>query len=187
MNRLFLNVERSACGRAWRDRLDERGSARALAIAQRQGVSELLARVLAGRGVEVDGVAEFLDPTVRRLMPDPDTLTDMHKAATRIADAIERHETIAIFGDYDVDGATSAAVLAKFLRHCGAEPLIHIPDRLFEGYGPNIEAVRALSGKGTQLLITVDCGTTSIAPLVEAKSLGLDVVTIDHHQADEIL
>src|SRR6476469_996186 len=187
MNRLFLNVERSACGRAWRDRLDERGSARALAIAQRQGVSELLARVLAGRGVEADGVQQFLDPTVRRLMPDPDTLTDMAKAATRIADAIERRETIAILGDYDVDGATSAAVLAKFLRHCGLEPLLHIPDRLFEGYGPNTEAVRALAEKGTRLLITVDCGTTSIEPLAQAKALGLDVVTIDHHQADERL
>ena len=94
---------------------------------------------------------------------------------------------IAIFGDYDVDGATSAAVLAKFLRHGGIEPLIHIPDRLFEGYGPNTEAVRALAEKGARLLVTVDCGTTSIAPLAEAKKLGLDVVTIDHHQADEAL
>src|SRR5882724_10169480 len=128
MNRVFLDVQKSVCGRVWRDRLDERGNARALAIAQRHEVSELLARVLAGRDVEADSVAEFLDPTVRRLMPDPDTLTDMPKAATRIADAIERHETIAIFGDYDVDGATSAAVLAKFLRHAGSDPLIHIPD-----------------------------------------------------------
>ena len=150
-------------------------------------MSELLARVLAGRDVEADAVEEFLDPTVRRLMPDPDTLTDMPKAAARIADAIERHEKIAIFGDYDVDGATSAAVLAKFLRHAGNEPLIHIPDRLFEGYGPNTEAVRALAEKGARLLVTVDCGTTSIEPLAEAKALGLDVVTIDHHQADEAL
>src|SRR3954454_20606198 len=114
--RLFLDVRHSVCGRAWRDRLDERGTARALTIAQRHGVSELLARVLAGRDVEADDVELFLDPTVRRLMPDPDTLTDMRKPATRIADAVERHEQIAIFGDYDVDGATSAAVLAKFLR-----------------------------------------------------------------------
>jgi single-stranded-DNA-specific exonuclease len=185
--RLFLDVQKSVCGRAWRDRLDERATARALSMTQRHGVSELLARILAGRDVEVDGVDEFLDPTVKRLMPDPDTLTDMPKAAARIADAIERHEKIAIFGDYDVDGATSAAVLAKFLRHCGNEPLIHIPDRLFEGYGPNTEAVRALAEKGAQLLVTVDCGTTSIEPLAQAKELGLDVVTIDHHQADETL
>jgi single-stranded-DNA-specific exonuclease len=186
-SRLFLDVRQSVCGRAWRDRLDERGAARALAITQRHGVSELLARVLAGRDVEADGVAEFLDPTVRRLMPDPEVLTDMAKAAARIADAVERREAIAIFGDYDVDGATSAAVLATFLRHGGIEPLIHIPDRLFEGYGPNTEAVRALAGKGARLLVTVDCGTTSIAPLAEAKKLGLDVVTIDHHQTDEAL
>src|SRR5437763_1972507 len=141
----FLGVERSVCGRAWRDRLDERATARALSMTQRHGVSELLGRILAARDVEVDGVEEFLDPTVKRLMPDPDTLTDMPKAAARIADAIVTAEKIAIFGDYDVDGAASAAVLAKFLRHCGNEPLIHIPDRLFEGYGPNTEAVRALA------------------------------------------
>ena len=187
MSRLFLDVRQSVCGRAWRDRLDERGAARALAITQRHGVSELLARVLAGRDVEADGVVEFLDPTVRRLMPDPEVLTDMAKAAARIADAVERREMIAIFGDYDVDGATSAAVLATFLRHGGIEPLIHIPDRLFEGYGPNSEAVRALAEKGARLLVTVDCGTTSIAPLAEAKQLGLDVVTIDHHQTDAAL
>ena len=183
----FLGVERSICGRAWRDRLDERATARALSMTQRHGVSELLSRVLAGRDVEVDGVEEFLDPTVKRLMPDPDTLTDMPKAAARIADAIIAGEQIAIFGDYDVDGATSAAVLAKFLRHCGNEPLIHIPDRLFEGYGPNTEAVQALAEKGARLLVTVDCGTTSVAPLVAAKKLGLHVVIIDHHQADEVL
>src|SRR5436190_15039981 len=183
----FLGVERSVSGRVWRARLDARGEAHATAMTQRHGISELLARILAGRDVEVDAVLEFLDPTVRRLMPDPDTLTDMAKAAARIVDAIERRETIAIFGDYDVDGATSTAVLAKFLRHCGLEPLIHIPDRLFEGYGPNTEAVRMLAGKGAQPLVTVDCGTTSIAPLVDAKALGLDVVTIDHHQAGEAL
>jgi single-stranded-DNA-specific exonuclease len=186
--RLFLEVRQSVCGRAWRDRLDDRGNARAMAITQRnEGVSELLARVLAGRGVEAADVAEFLDPTVRRLMPDPDTLTDMPKAAARIADAVERHEQVAIFGDYDVDGATSAAVLAKFLRLAGSDPLIHIPDRIFEGYGPNVEAIRRLAEKGTRLLVTVDCGTTSVEPLAEAKKLGLDVVVIDHHQADEVL
>src|SRR6476659_2028632 len=115
----FLGVARSVCGRAWRDRLDERATARALSMTQRHGVSELLGRILAGREVEVDGVEEFLDPTVKRLMPDPDTLTDMPKAASRIADAIVAGEKIAIFGDYDVDGATSAATFAKFLRHCG--------------------------------------------------------------------
>ena len=186
-NRLFLGVENSATGRAWRDRLDERGAARALAIAQRHEIPELLARILAGRNVEADAVDAFLDPTIKRAMPDPNVLTAMPEAATRIADAVTRGESIAIFGDYDVDGATSAAVLARFLRHGGVEPIIHIPDRLFEGYGPNVEAVRALAARGATLLVTVDCGTTSIEPLSEAKALGMDVVVIDHHQADEAL
>ena len=186
-NRLFLGIENSATGRAWRDRLDERGAARALAIAQRHEIPELLARILAGRNVEADAVDAFLDPTIKRSMTDPNVLTAMPEAAARIADAVMRGESIAIFGDYDVDGATSAAVLARFLRHGGVEPIIHIPDRLFEGYGPNVEAVRALAARGATLLVTVDCGTTSIEPLSEAKALGMDVVVIDHHQADEAL
>jgi len=186
-NGLFLGVEHSATGRAWRSRLDERGAARALAIAQRYDLPELLARILAGRDVAVDAVEAFLDPTIKRAMPDPYVLTAMPAAAERIADAIRRGETVAIFGDYDVDGATSAALLARFLRHAGIDPIIHIPDRLFEGYGPNIEAVRMLAGRGATLLVTVDCGTTSIEPLAEARALGVDVVVIDHHQADEEL
>jgi single-stranded-DNA-specific exonuclease len=187
INSLFLGVERSASGRAWRARLDERGSARALAISQRHETPELLARILAGRGVEVDDVEAFLDPTVKRLMPDPYTLTAMEEASARIADAATRGEQIAIFGDYDVDGATSSALLARFLRAAGLDPLIHIPDRIFEGYGPNAEAIRSLAERGTRLLITVDCGTTSLEPLAEARRLGLDVIVIDHHQADERL
>jgi single-stranded-DNA-specific exonuclease len=186
--RVFLGVERSACGRAWRDRLDERGAARALAITQRHDdVPELLARILAGRGIEVDAVTGFLDPTVRALMPDPDSLADMRAAAVRLADAIMRAETIAILGDYDVDGATSAAVLGRYLLHCGLRPIIHIPDRLFEGYGPNAEAIRSLAARGATLLVAVDCGTTSHEPMLEARKLGLDVIVIDHHQADELL
>src|SRR5271168_1094591 len=171
MSRPFLGVEQSATGRVWRDRLDERGSARALAIAQRHQLPELLARILAGRGVEVDAAARYLDPTVRDLMPDPGVLADMPVAATRLADAVVGGETVAIFGDYDVDGASAAAVLARFLRLGGLAPIIHIPDRLFEGYGPNVEAVRALAAKGAKLLVTVDCGTTSHEPLAEARRL----------------
>jgi single-stranded-DNA-specific exonuclease len=186
-NRLFLGVENSASGRAWRDRLDERGAACALAIAQRHDVPELLARILAGRNVEADAVDAFLDPTIKQAMPDPYVLTAMKEAAERIADAAERGESVAIFGDYDVDGATSAALLTRFLRQCGIDPIIHIPDRLFEGYGPNVEAVRTLAERGATLLVCVDCGTTSIEPLAEAKKRGVDVVVIDHHQADEAL
>jgi single-stranded-DNA-specific exonuclease len=185
--RFFLGVEHSVCGRAWRDRLDEQGASRALMITQRQGLPELLARILAGRGVAVEEVASFLDPTVRALMPDPDTITDMRAAAIRLADAVMRAEAIAIFGDYDADGAASAAVLGRYLALCGLHPLIHIPDRLFEGYGPNSEAVQALAAKGASLLVAVDCGTTSHAALGQARQLGLDVIVIDHHQADEEL
>ncbi len=185
--RFFLGVERSVTARAWRDRLDGRGQALALAIAQRHGLPELLARVLAGRGVEADAVEAFLDPTIKRLMPDPHTLTGMEAAAVRIADAIAREEKVAIFGDYDVDGATASALLCRYLRHCGLDPIVHIPDRIFEGYGPNVDAIRGFADKGTKLLVTVDCGTTSLEPLAEAAKLGLDTVVIDHHQADEEL
>jgi single-stranded-DNA-specific exonuclease len=183
----FLGVRLSLTGKLWRDRLDARGAARALAIVQRHRLPEMLARVLAGRGVEIDQVPDFLDPTIRKLMPDPFTVTQMEAAAKRIADAATRGEKIAIFGDYDVDGATSAALLAWHLRHCGLDPLIHIPDRIFEGYGPNVEAVRALAAKGATLLVTVDCGTTSLAPLAEARRLGMSVVVIDHHQCGDDL
>jgi single-stranded-DNA-specific exonuclease len=183
----FLGVQHSLTGKLWRDRLDARGAARALAIAQRHALPEMLARVLAGRDVEIDAVPDFLDPTIRKLMPDPFTVTQMEGASKRIADAAARGEKVAIFGDYDVDGATSAALLAWHLRHCGLDPLIHIPDRLFEGYGPNTEAVRALAARGATLLITVDCGTTSIEPLAEAKRLGMSVVVIDHHQSGDVL
>src|ERR1019366_481285 len=168
-NRHFLGVAQSATGRAWRDRLDERGSARALAIVQRHELPELMARILAGRGVEVDEAVGFLDPTVRLLMPDPSVLTDMPVAAARLAEAMVRGEKVAIFGDYDVDGASSAAVLARFLRFGGLDPIIHIPDRVFEGYGPNVEAIRSLKAAGATLLVTVDCGTTSHEPLAEAQ------------------
>ena len=185
--RHFLGVERSATGRVWRDRLDDRGNARSLAISQRHGVPDLLARILAGRNVEVDSVDAYLDPTIKHLMPDPHVMVGVEEAASRISDAIMRSELVAIFGDYDVDGATSSALLASFLRMAGIEPLIHIPDRIFEGYGPNTEAIQSLAARGAKLLVTVDCGTTSMEPLAEAKRLGLDTVVIDHHQADETL
>jgi single-stranded-DNA-specific exonuclease len=154
-------------------------------MVQRYGMPELLARILAGRGVAVEEVEAFLDPSLKRLMPDPERLADMAAAAARLADAVLRGECVAIFGDYDVDGATAAAVLARYLRWCGLDPLVYIPDRLFEGYGPNAEAVGSLAARGARLLVTVDCGTTSLEPLAEAQRLGLDVVVIDHHLADE--
>ena len=183
----FLGVESSASGRAWRDRLDDRGRALAAAITQRYSLPDLLARIIAGRNIALEDVEDFLDPTVKRLMPDPHTLLDMPAAAIRLADAVTRGERIAIFGDYDVDGASSSALLGRFLRACGLDATIYIPDRIFEGYGPNVDAIRSLAQGGAKLLVTVDCGTTSLEPLAEAKRLGLDVIVIDHHQADELL
>ncbi|WP_234052309.1 MULTISPECIES: single-stranded-DNA-specific exonuclease RecJ [unclassified Xanthobacter] len=186
-NRPFLNVSQSATGRAWRERLDVRGAQTALAMAQRYGVSDLLARVLAGRGVALEDVETYLDPALRTLLPDPDTLTDMAPAVARLAYAVTRGEKVAVFGDYDVDGACSTALLVGLLRQAGLDPLFHIPDRIYEGYGPNVPAIEALAAEGVKLLVTVDCGTTSIEPLAAARRLGMDVVVIDHHQASEAL
>src|ERR1700685_4259717 len=123
----LLGVAHSTPGKVGRDRLDARGAAQALAIVQRHQLPEMLARVLAGRDVEIDAVEDFLDPTIRKMLPDPYTVTQMEAAAKRIADAAQRNEKVAIFGDYDVDGATSAALLAWHLRHCGLDTLIHLP------------------------------------------------------------
>jgi single-stranded-DNA-specific exonuclease len=187
LDRFFLGVERSALGRPWRERLDAAGQARAAAIGQIHGQSDLLARVLAGRGVTAQEAELYLDPTLRRLMPDPSRLRDMDAAAERLAAAIEGGTTIAIFGDYDVDGAASSALLGEFLTAAGTPHMVRIPDRIFEGYGPNVTAIGELAQAGAQLLVCVDCGTTSHAPLAQAGKLGLDVIVLDHHQAPEIL
>ena len=178
----FLNVERSVSGQRWVSRLGQAGENRALAMAQLHGIPELIARVLAGRGVSVEDAPAFLDPTIRNLMPDPSTLTDCEKAAARIAQAVLRGERVAIFGDYDVDGAASSALLYRFLAHFGVDATIYIPDRIFEGYGPNPAAIGQLIDNGAQLIVTVDCGSTSHESLVVAADRGIDVVVIDHHQ-----
>ncbi|MCM2293610.1 single-stranded-DNA-specific exonuclease RecJ [Allorhizobium sp. BGMRC 0089] len=182
VDRAFLNVETSASGQRWVARLDQAGLNRALAMAQSQGLPELIARVLAGRGVGVAEAKAFLDPTLRALMPDPSTLTDADKAAARLARAVRQGERLAIFGDYDVDGAASSALLYRFLRHFGVESEIYIPDRIFEGYGPNAAAIGQLIERGAELIVTVDCGSTSHEALAEAHRRGIDVVVIDHHQ-----
>ncbi len=186
--RLFLGVSRSVLGRPWRDRLDTPGLARAEALGQIEGLPDVVARVLAGRGVIPQELAGYLQPRLRDLLPDPDCLTDMAAAADRLAGAIRLGEQVAIFGDYDVDGACSSALLAQALGRLGADsgmppPRIYIPDRITEGYGPNMEAVRSLADGGAKLLVMVDCGTTSLAPVAEANALGLDVLVLDHHQA----
>jgi single-stranded-DNA-specific exonuclease len=182
LDRCFLGVARSVTGRAWRARLDARGEAIATAIAQRGVASETLARVLAGRGVSIEGAPEYLSPSLRQDLPNPSALTDMDAAASRLADAVARKESVAIFGDYDVDGATSAALLHGVLAALGPPPRIYIPDRLFEGYGPNPEAVDNLIDGGAKLIVCVDCGSTSPGALQRAKDRGVDVIVLDHHQ-----
>ncbi len=186
-SKVFLGVAASVRGFVWRERLDRAGAGTALAISQRYGLPELLGRVLAARGVALEEVSVALDPTVKALMPDPSTLRDMDRAAARLADAVARRESVAIFGDYDVDGACSSALLARFLAAHGLTPRVYIPDRMTEGYGPNAKAIEQLARDGATLIVTLDCGTTSIEALAAARPLGADVVVVDHHQADERL
>ncbi|MEZ5774429.1 MAG: single-stranded-DNA-specific exonuclease RecJ [Hyphomicrobiaceae bacterium] len=183
----YLGVACSAKGQAWSSRLDTAGLNLATAIAQRHGLPDVLARVITARGATLDNVPVLLNPTLKALMPDPSRLTDMEKAAGRIAGAILAREQVAIFGDYDVDGACASALVHRFLAHHGLAPRIYIPDRLFEGYGPNPQAIRQLAEDGARLILTVDCGTTSFEALAVAREAGADVVVIDHHQADERL
>lgn len=183
----FLGVSNSVKGFAWRERLEGGQKLVADAIAQRHGLPELLGRMLAARGVGLDGVATFLDPTLKALMPDPSVLQGMDRAAERLAEAVTQRQPVAIFGDYDVDGACSSAELKRFLDHHGVPARIYIPDRIFEGYGPNPAAIEALVKEGAKLIVTVDCGTTSFEPLAVAARLGCDVLVIDHHQADAAL
>lgn len=187
MSRTVFDVSRSVTDRAWVDRIDDSSRAVALAMVQQHGLPDVVARILAGRDVPIEALPGYLDPRLRDLMPDPFVLTAMEPAASRIADAITRNELVAIFGDYDVDGASSAALLAGFLDCAGGRHLIHIPDRLTEGYGPNVEAVRLLVDAGAKLLVTVDCGTTGHEPILEAARLGVPTVVLDHHQAPEEL
>ena len=180
--RLFLGVERSANGIAWTHRLDERQDRAALAIAQTWGLPDIVARVLASRDVPVADAAAYLDPTIRDLLPDPRSFTDMDRVAGRLVQAILRREPVAVFGDYDVDGAASSALLVRFLRHYGVLCEVYIPDRIFEGYGPNPNAMRELAARGARLIVTVDCGTNSAEAIGAARDRGVDVVVIDHHQ-----
>ncbi len=183
----FLGVAQSARGLKWVERLPPSQAYLGTAIAQRHNLPEIIGRLLASRDVTVDEVPDLLNPTIRALCPDPATLTDMGKAAERIARAIMAKEQIAIFGDYDVDGACSSALLYRFIASHGLSPKIYIPDRMTEGYGPNVAAIRSLAEDGNSLIVTVDCGSTSFEPLEAAAQANVDVVVIDHHQVGESL
>ncbi|MDA7948332.1 MAG: single-stranded-DNA-specific exonuclease RecJ [Hyphomicrobiaceae bacterium] len=183
----LLRVERSARGLRWVDRLDPARENMAMTLAQRGKLPDIVARVLAARGAEPEALDEFLNPTLKSLMPDPSKLRDMDQAAERFARAIRDREHIAVFGDYDVDGGSSVALIRRFLAAHGHDAHPYIPDRMLEGYGPNITAFEQLAGDGAQLIVTVDCGTVAHQPIARARELGTDVIVLDHHQADEHL
>jgi single-stranded-DNA-specific exonuclease len=178
----ILGVERSLTGRRWRPRLDDDRAA--MALAQRLDLPEALARVLAARGVSAEAADGFLDPRLKSLLPDPAVLTDMPGAVARLAEAIEGGEIVGIFGDYDVDGATSSALLSRYLEAVGARAEVHIPDRQKEGYGPNAPALVALRDRGAGPVVTVDCGISAFEPLHLAAEAGIDVIVLDHHTAE---
>ena len=154
-----------------------------LGIAQRAGVPEIVGRLLAARGIGVEEAADFLDPTLRALLPDPSRLTDMDAAAERLADAAERGETVGVFGDYDVDGAASAALMTTLLRELGCPVLTHVPDRMTEGYGPNAPALRGLVARGARLVVCVDCGTAAASALAALEGQA-EAIVLDHHKAE---
>jgi single-stranded-DNA-specific exonuclease len=180
-----LGVQRSVLGRRWiaRGGDDRLG----LALAQRLSVPEIVGRMMAARGIDLDGAANFLNPTLRDLLPDPAKLQDMEVAAARLVAAIQGGEKIAVFGDYDVDGATSSALLHRFFSAIGVPLRIYIPDRMTEGYGPNLPALLKLRAEGVAVVVTVDCGTTAFAPLEGAAGAGLQVIVADHHTAEPSL
>jgi single-stranded-DNA-specific exonuclease len=179
-NQAALGVSRSAAGQVWKFRpSDDR---LVLAMCQRHGLPDILARLLVARGVTLEDVPNYLEPRLRDLLPDPSCLTDMDKAAERLALAVERDEKIAVFGDYDVDGATSSAVLSRYFGALGKQLRVYIPDRQKEGYGPNIDAFRQLQDEGHKLIVTVDCGTMAHKTLGAAHVAGIDVIVADHHQ-----
>lgn len=181
----FLGVERSLSGRRWLARPgDER---LALALAQRLGLPELVGRVLASRGVGLDEAEGFLNPTLRDLLPDPGHLLGMESAVARLVAAVTGGETIGIFGDYDVDGATSSALLRNALADMGARARVYIPDRIKEGYGPNAPALLRLKDEGVSVVVTVDCGTTAFEALEAATQAGLDMIVVDHHVGEAAL
>lgn len=177
----MADSEKSLGGNLWKlSSCDER---MAEAIAQRYDLPPLVARILNVRGIPIDDVPGFMDPRLQNLLPDPFCLKDMEKAALRITEAIVKKQKIAIIGDYDVDGATSSSVLRLFLESVGIEPVIHIPDRE-EGYGPSCRAIDEFSALGIDLVITVDCGTTAFDTFEYAAAKNIDVIVLDHHEAE---
>lgn len=179
----YLGVSDSVMGRRWlgpTPEIERLG----LAMAQRCDLPELLGRLLAARGVAPEDAAVWLEPTLKLFMPNPSSLRDMEPAAERLAQAVRRRERVALFGDYDVDGACSVAIMARWLRRLGLSPTNYIPDRLSEGYGPNTPAMVQLA-KTHELIVTLDCGALAFEPIAAAREAGADVMVVDHHLALE--
>lgn len=175
----LFDVQQSATGRFWTlERVDE---ALVRRLAPSVGGSDLLARLLATRGVQPEQAASYLEPTLRDTFPDPSSFADMDKAAEIVLDAILSKKRVTVFADYDVDGGTSSAILARYFRAWGQDLGLYVPDRLEEGYGPSPEAFRYLKANGSELVITVDCGAAAVRALEEAENLDLPIVVIDHH------
>ena len=166
----FLAVERSICGRRWRLRAADDSEGQV--IAARLALPEIVGRLLAQRGIDHDDAPGFLAPRLRDQLPDPSHLRDMEVAAARLVHAVREGETIAVFGDYDVDGATSTALLVRFFAAVGGRTRVYVPDRLREGYGPNTPALLRLHAEGARVVVTVDCGTNAHLPLAEATAAG---------------
>jgi single-stranded-DNA-specific exonuclease len=179
-----FGVERSVLGQPWRWR---GGRERAAELAGRSGLADVVAQLFLARGATFDDLERLRAPTIRDWLPDPAIFRDMDVAADRVAHAVRTGEPVVVFGDYDVDGATSAALLIRYLRACGADADYYIPDRLMEGYGPSGAALEGLAARGKKLAITVDCGTQAFEALDRACAAGLDVVVVDHHKASTAL
>ncbi len=189
-SRAALSLERykPASGKGWKWRASGSDVESYMdAVSQRYAVESTLARIMAGRDITLEEVEHYLSPTLRHLLPNPMHLRDMDKAIARLVDAVRNKETIAVFGDYDVDGATSTSLLLRYFAMLGVPTLFHIPDRIEEGYGPNTDAFITLKDQGAHLIITVDCGTVSYEPIKEACRLGMDVIVVDHHIGGERL
>jgi len=178
----FLDVGRSFSGKRWLER--PTNYRQALALAQQFQFPEIIGRFLSARGVLSEFVENFLDPKLNTMLPDPSNFLDMELGVKRIIQAIQANEKIIIFGDYDVDGATSSALLARYFGAIKADYQIYIPDRIKEGYGPNIAAFQKLKKEGASVIITVDCGTTAFEAMAFAKENGLDIIIVDHHIAE---
>jgi single-stranded-DNA-specific exonuclease len=177
-----FGVRQSLTGRrwVWRAGAEERVGQ---GIAQQLGVPELMGRLLAARGVSAAQAGDFLEPTLRALLPDPSCMIDMDVAAARLADAVQAQECVGVFGDYDVDGACSSAMMVTVLRGLGCATLYHVPDRMLEGYGPNSNALRGMVERGAKLLVCVDCGTSAHEAFAPLHNMA-DVLVFDHHKAE---